>query len=423
MATATRRKSRAHNIPVPKPRLTPEGLIKSAIALRPLLRQRQAETEAARRILDEVHDRCAEAGFYRMMQPRRFGGYEFDLPTFVRVAMELARGCPSTAWSVVFTSGHPHVFAGFGLRAQIEAYGSAGDFRAPLVAGAQARARKVEGGYVIAGAWDYASGIDVATHFLAMTPVRDSLEDPPQGAIFALVNRDQYEIEHNWEMLGMQGSGSHRVLVEEQFIPEHRISPRDVLAPTVRKPAERHFANPMYAGPSVNVLMSEIAAVAIGTGYAALDAYEEILKRRTSPMSNAIRAENREFQVYFGEAMAILDTARAALLGCAQEFMDSCAAEVAGKAPFTREKSARMAQVEQQCCRLAGDAVSLMFRNAGTSQIKPGMPMERYWRDISTLLTHVTLAYDRNAEQATKLHFGLEVQPPLANRQTPPARD
>jgi 3-hydroxy-9,10-secoandrosta-1,3,5(10)-triene-9,17-dione monooxygenase len=223
-------------------------------------------------------------------------------------------------------------------------------------------------------------------------------------------------------MLGMLGTGSHRVVIEDQFVPDHRISRQDVLRPPALRPEECVFENPMYAGPSVNVLMAEIAAVAVGTGYAALDAYEEILKRRSSPMSNSIRAENREFQIYFGEAMALLDTARAALLGCTQQFMDYCSEHVAGKATFTHEMGARITQVEQQCCRLAGEAVGLIFRMSGTSQIKPGMPMERYWRDMSTLLTHITLAYDRNAEMTTKLHFGLDIPSPLTDLQAPPRR-
>jgi 3-hydroxy-9,10-secoandrosta-1,3,5(10)-triene-9,17-dione monooxygenase len=147
MATiTTRSKSRARKILVPKPRLTPDGILKSAIDLRPLLRERQADTEAARRILDEVNQKCVEAGFFRMLQPRRFGGYEFDLPTYVKFAMEISRGCPSTGWAVSFTAGHPHVLSKFDLRAQTEAYGDAGEFRAPLVGGQSASARKVEGG-------------------------------------------------------------------------------------------------------------------------------------------------------------------------------------------------------------------------------------------------------------------------------------
>lgn len=412
MATATRSRPRARKIPVPRPRLTPDGMIRSAVALRPLLREHQAETEAAGRVLDDVAQQCIDAGFFRILQPRRFGGYEFDLPSFVSVAIEIARGCPSTGWAVVFTAGHPHVFAKFPEKTQIEIYGEKGEFRAPLVGGQGAAARKVDGGYVISGGWDYASGIDIATHFMATAPIRDKLEDEPKGVLIALFEQGQYEIVRNWEMFGMQGSGSHRVEVKEQFVPQHRVHERNLLMPAVTPPEERVFDNPFYAGPSSNILMSEIAAVAIGTGYAALDCYEEVLKRRTTPRSSQLRAEDREFQVYFGEATALLDTAKAALLGCTQQYMDYCRDEVSGKSKFSSEKSARIVLVEQQCCRLAGDAVNLMFRMSGSSQIKPGMPMQRYFRDISTLMTHTTMAFDRNYEQVTKMHYGYDLTPP-----------
>lgn len=412
MATATRSKPRARNIRVPKPRLTPDRMLKSAIALRPLLRAKQAETEAAGRVLDEVAEQCIDAGFFRILQPRRFGGYEFDLPSFAKIAIEIARGCPSTGWAVVFTAGHPHVLAKFPEQAQIEAYGDKGEFRGPLVGGQGAAARRVEGGYVINGAWDYASGIDIATHFMATAPIRDKLEDEPSGLVIALFDKGQYEIVRNWEMFGMQGSGSHRVVVKDQFVPTHRAHLRALLMPVVSPPEERIFDNPMYTGPSSNILMAEIAAVAIGTGYAALDCYEEILQRRTTPRSSKVRAEDREFQLYFGEATALLDTAKAALVGCTQQYMDYCREEVEGKSKFTSEKSARIVLVEQQCCRMAGDAVNLMFRMSGSSQIKPGMPMQRYFRDMSTLLTHNTMAFDRNYEQVSKMHYGFDVAPP-----------
>ncbi|HEX5368350.1 MAG TPA: oxidoreductase [Dehalococcoidia bacterium] len=410
-----RRTTKQRDIPVPDPTLTPEGMIERARALRELLRSKQAETEQTGRILDEVNKKCIAAGFYRTLQPRRFGGYEFDLPTFVKTMIELSRGCPSTGWVVTFTAGHTHVFAKYPEQTQIEAYGKDGEFRAPLVGGQAAMARKVDGGFVISGTWDYASGIDAATHFFGSAPIRDSMEEPSKGLALALFDRDQIEIEHNWEMLGMQGTGSNRVIARDVFVPSQRVHERNLLMPVTTPPEERLFDNPMYTGPSTNILMAEIAAVAVGTGFAALDCFEEVLKRRTAPRSTRIRAEDREFQVYFGEALATLETAQAALLGCTQRFMDYCRDEVAGTRPFTPEMSARIVLVEQQCCRMAGDAVNLMFRMAGTSQAKPGGQMQRYWRDISTLLTHVTLAYDRNYEAVTKQHFGLDMPPEAAS--------
>jgi len=413
--TTTRSKprtaSKTRTVPVPQPDLTPVGMIEAAVALRPLLREKQAETEAAGRILDEVNAACDAAGFYRALQPRRFGGYEFDLPTFAKVMIEVACGCPSTGWVVAFTAGHPHLFAKYPLATQADAYGATGEFRGPIAGGREALARKVDGGYVVNGTWDYASGIDVSTHFFAQAPVRIEGEEEPKGQAIALLDRDQYEIEHNWSMLGMQGSGSHRVIAKDVFVPEARVSERNPLMFTTAAPEERNFDNPMYAGPSANILMCEIAAVAIGTGYGALDCYQEILQRRTAPGSTKIRAKDREFQVYFGEALGLLDLARSALVGCSQQYMDACQDEVSGKAPFTEEIGLRIVQVDQQCCKLAGDAVNIMFRTAGSSEAKPGRTMQRYFRDMSTLLTHVSLPPDGTFEVISKMHFGLGKPP------------
>jgi 3-hydroxy-9,10-secoandrosta-1,3,5(10)-triene-9,17-dione monooxygenase len=118
-----------------------------------MLREQQADCERAGRILPQTHERFVNAGFYRMMQPKRFGGYEFDVPTFHRVMIEIARGCPSSGWVLALTAGHPIILSRFGERAQIEAYGAEGEFRAPA-AGAPVVVRRDSDGYRVKGFWD-----------------------------------------------------------------------------------------------------------------------------------------------------------------------------------------------------------------------------------------------------------------------------
>src|SRR6185295_16041588 len=107
----------------PEPDLTPAAMIARATALRGRLRDAQAECEAQGRVSDAVNDQLIRAGFYRVIQPRLFGGYEFDAPTFCRVMMEIARGCPETGWVVALTAGHPLILANFPLDGQAELYG------------------------------------------------------------------------------------------------------------------------------------------------------------------------------------------------------------------------------------------------------------------------------------------------------------
>jgi 3-hydroxy-9,10-secoandrosta-1,3,5(10)-triene-9,17-dione monooxygenase len=163
----------------------------------------------------------------------------------------------------------------------------------------------------------------------------------------------------------------------------------------------------MYAGPSVNILMCEIAAVAIGTGLSALDTYEEIMRARTTRGPAPVaRSESPEYQRHYGQARALFDTARDALLGCTQEYMDCCERDVYEDERFTHEKSQRITMVEQQACRLAGEAVQLLFQSAGSSAARNGQMLQRSFRDMATLLTHTTLQYERYWELYGRTHFG-----------------
>ncbi|HEY7293577.1 MAG TPA: oxidoreductase [Dehalococcoidia bacterium] len=395
---------------MPEPDLTPRQMLARAAALRPLLRAQQAACEAAGRILTETNQAFVDAGFYRILQPRRFGGYEFDLPVFAEVMIEVTRGCPSSGWVLAFTAGHTHVLAKFPERAQIEAYGCDGDFRAPFV-GAPGSAEPVEGGLLINGAWDYASGCDVATHFLASVAVRGQASNAAPGeTLAALIDRKDFAIVENWDMLGMRGTGSHRVVVTDVVIPAYRANRAERALPNAEPaPAAKSiYDNPLYAGPSANVLMAEIAAVAIGTGLCALDCYEEMLRRRTTRGPSPIaRAESPEFQRHFGHAQALLNTAYAALLGCTRQYMAFCHEAAEEGVPFSLERSQGIVLVEQQCTRLAGEAVDLLFRSAGSSDARPGSMLQRCFRDMATLRTHISLQFDQLFEAFARRHLGV----------------
>ena len=127
------RKNAATTIAPPEPDLTPGEMLRRAVAMRSVLRERQDRTEAHGAILTETNDDFIKAGFYRIVQPRRFGGYEFDMVTFVKVMVEIARGCPSSGWVLSLTAGHPLILALFDDEAQFDAYGADGEFRCPAV--------------------------------------------------------------------------------------------------------------------------------------------------------------------------------------------------------------------------------------------------------------------------------------------------
>src|SRR5271157_3992754 len=144
------------HIPPPEPDLTVDELLRRADALRPLLRARQAECEEAGELSADTNNRFLAAGFYRILQPRLFGGNEFALPDFIRVMIAVARGCSESAWVLALTSGHTVLAAQLAESAQREVFGPTGDFRAPGVGMPGGVGVPSDGGLRVKGARDYA---------------------------------------------------------------------------------------------------------------------------------------------------------------------------------------------------------------------------------------------------------------------------
>ena len=402
-------------VPVPEPQLTPDALIRRASGLRAMLRARQEECEAAGRISDEVNAELVRAGFYRIIQPRRFGGYEFDVPTFFKAMMEIARGCPETGWVLALTAGHPLIVANFPLDGQSDLYGESGEFRCPAAFNPPGKAVPVEGGYRVTGSWPSASGIDIGTH--AMTGA--IVEQPGGGGpvIQTIFERAQYTIVDDWDVMGMQGTGSKRVAVENAFVPTRRTI-EAVAAGRGAEPAVRArvLENPMYLGRIACFLIGEAASVAVGAARGALDLYEEIVRSKRSyhPPYHE-RSKEPEFQHHFGQALAKISAAEAALVRAGEEYMDYGREEAAGGAPFDEEKDLRLILIEQQCIRLAWEAAELIYRTVGTSDAaKEGKPIGRIFRNMAVINTHPALQMERAGMNAARLRFGL--QQPAAPR-------
>jgi 3-hydroxy-9,10-secoandrosta-1,3,5(10)-triene-9,17-dione monooxygenase len=398
----------SRSIPVPESGLMSQEMIRRATAMRQTLRERQEETERAGRILEVTNDEFIKAGFYRVVQPRRFGGYEFDLLTYVKVMSEVSRGCPSSGWVLALTSGHPIILADHPEQAQIEAYGRDGEYRCPSL-GAPIPLQIVPGGYLASGYWDYASGCDIATHIMVSGLV------PQEGAspkpVLMLVDRKDYRIIDNWDVSGMKGTGSRRVTVENLFVPEHRVSP---LAMWVGVTGKKVHQNPMYNGRKAAFFMIEGGSVLAGSARGMLDLYEELL--RNKPMRFAPKTklmEHHEFQHYYGLCQAALDGAEAALLKATQDYMDVCKAQAERGVDFTEEEDRRIFLLVQQGAKLAFEAADRIFTTAGTQITQNKSMLGRYYRDICSQRTHFTQQIDRTAVNFARLHFGYPALSPF----------
>src|SRR6185437_5626666 len=279
---------------VPEPDLTPKEIIARAAALREYLRDEQEATEQRTYDSVQTHELLRQAGLYRILQPRRFGGYEFDIETFYRVVMELARGCPSTGWCFCLGAAHVlQVAALFAEEAQQEIFAANdGHFVAAsrdLPAGTVTPSGD---GYLVTGTWNYCSGAPHSTHFVARALLAnaDGRVDEDSPNVLVAVPRADWTMLDDWHgLLGLRGSGSHSIAVKDAQVPGHFVVTSDPFSFDTSNAALRSpvHPNPMYNSRHLNFFHGEIGAIMTGMADAATDEFERII--RTSKTSSHCR--------------------------------------------------------------------------------------------------------------------------------------
>jgi 3-hydroxy-9,10-secoandrosta-1,3,5(10)-triene-9,17-dione monooxygenase len=402
-------------IPVPEPDLTPADLIGRARALRDHLRAEQASTEQRGAYSPETHELFRAAGFYRTLLPRRFGGHEFDVSTFVKMVVEVARGCSATGWCLCLAAGHGLQLGGlWSESAQLSALLPDGDFAAPLRALPMGTAvRSPAGGWTINGKWDYCSGSPYSTH--AMLAVRLD-PDEANGARMgvALVPRADWTLLDDWkdQAFGMRGSGSNSIQVTGAVVPDDAMVFGSLIGFSggLAAPGYELHGNPMYAGHPMGYLQLEITSILVGTAYAALDEFERIIRERTTMGPNPVpRYQHPDYQRHWGLASGKLVAAEAILLRMSDYYAQLCVESVEDLAVDHTEKLMTIHASTHHAINLAWEAIEILFRNGGTSESgRQGSRMERYWRDFSTARTNAGLQYEAFAQTYAKQHFGIE---------------
>ena len=398
---------RTQEVPVPEPDLTPEAVIGRARALIPAIRDQQDEAERLGHHLPDLDRRFAEAGFYRILQPRRFGGYEFGLPDFWRVMLAVSAGDPGTGWGLTLGAHHALVVgAWFSAAGQRDIFAPAGDFRCPHRPPPMGTAEPADGGYVVSGTWDYCSGIAHATHFMGNATVAGTSD-----RIAVVIPRQQVTVLDDWgggATLGMNASGSNSVRADAVFVPAHRTVAADWTRHDPPAPGAALHGNPLYCGRIYAVYHAGLVIPVIGAARAALQEYEQIITTRPTHFPPQVpRYTHPDYQRPFGEALALTDAAETIVLRAGEEYMERAARWTRGGAPFTREDDVRLYAVIQQAGQLAARAVEIIFAAAGSSAARRGTRLQRCYRDAAMYRGHIAAQHLVTAGELARVHFGL----------------
>jgi 3-hydroxy-9,10-secoandrosta-1,3,5(10)-triene-9,17-dione monooxygenase len=376
--------------------VTPDELVARAAALRDDLVAAQAETEERTHYSPQLHRSFEAAGFYRMYVPRRYGGLEVDVPTFLRVGIELGRGDISAAWGLSLAANHAlQVASWFPQQLQDEVFGP-GDFRCASVAAPTVRATADPdgGGYRLDGAVAYCSGVPWSTWYMgqAALPGTDAAGLPRMGLFVA--PRDAFTMLDDWgHTLGLKGTGSNSIRFDDARIPAHALLEDvnmidvDVAGGT---PGLALHGNPMYGGRALCIFTMSLAGAIVGGGYNALDEYANQMRSKPAPVAPFIpRTEDPDYQRWYGAALVKVQTAEAALLFAAQQHMEACRRNATGEQPYTFADDARLAAIARETIVQVWEAVEQnLYRTIGSSAARNGERFERVFRDLAMTAGH-----------------------------------
>ena len=364
-------------------------LVDRARDLGPVLVERARQAELDRRVSKETDRDFREAGFYRALQPARYGGMELDYGAQTAFARELGRSCASSAWVGGILACHGWVAGMFPDQAQGEIWGDDADVAVatsflPVGVSAERDGDDLH----ISGCWRFSSGVDHCGWAVLMVPVPAEGGNGPPDPVFAMVDLAHCKVEDAWNSAGLTASGSNDIVVESAVIPPHRMMRvRDLRGEAT--PGSDTHGSYLYRLPLFAVFPFNIIGPALGAARGALDAVIADLTSRQSvtgaDLSRAATVHQR-----IGKATALLDAADAVMAQLRGEIVSKGQAGEAFEMAERGRYRLNLGHVAQNCC----DAVDELLPLTGGRGLETSHPMQRAWRDVHAVSQHIGLVWD-----------------------------
>ena len=373
--------------------------IERARALKQILRERVAETEQLRRLPAANVADLLESGMYGLMTPKRFGGSELGPEAMIDVTIELASACPSTGWVHMLWTAHMWMLALFPPETQEELWSNPNTLASSVV-NTTGHFVPVDGGYRWTGRGFFSSGVDHCNWLTALAPIRREGVDGPPELRWLLLPREDIEIVDDWFTIGLKGTGSKTIVVNDAFIPERRtITFAD--ADGGRSPGAQLHAHPMYCGISSANFTAAMAAPALGVARGFLEAFQERLQSKSNNIDDGLTVNLARY----AEASALVDAVHALTLQDAQRWARVPAWEVA------QEVGVKCRLDQAFTAQTARKAINKLYEECGGSALFETSDFQRLWRDVNAAAAHRGLAWDWNAVGWTKTRLNIPTVP------------
>ena len=371
---------------------TPDELIQRARNMIPDLRELAATHANNRRVNAEVIEKMNQAGFFRALQPKRWGGYEMDPSVFAEIQIALAEGDVATAWIYGVVGVHPFQLALFDDRAARDVW-QQND--ATLIASTYmptGRATPAEGGFQFSGKWKFSSGCEHCQWIL----LGGLVGDPADGdyRTFLLPSSD-FQIDDTWHAMGLKGTGSQDIIVKDVFVPDYRVH-NMADAYGGESPGNKVNTAWLYKLSFPLVFGRAVTNACIGGLQAMLDAFLDYGAKRVGT-TGAKTANDPDAQLACAEALCALDEMKATLHRNYSVMFDYARRGEETPLALRLQYKYQSAAVADRCI----DIAAKLFRSVGGTGIFDAFPFGRLYQDLLAARQHVS-----NQSQVSGRNFG-----------------
>ncbi|WP_153101104.1 acyl-CoA dehydrogenase family protein [Paraburkholderia hayleyella] len=360
--------------------------------------RRREEFERLSHVPRDVIAQLKRAGIYRAATPKRFGGDARAPGEFLALIERIAAVDGSTAWVASFGSANQYL-AALPLDTQSAIYADGPDqvFAGGLFPLQNATAEK--GGYRVNGTWKFASGCKGADWLgvgIGTGNGTGNGAQAPGKPHTAVLRPDQVEIVENWNVVGMQGTGSHDLRVTNQFVAQDWTFVRGGLP---------SLDEPLYRYPALAYAAQVLAVVNLGLARAALEVANNMAGGRKTTTGAPPLADRAYYRIELAKAEAQLRSARAFFY----ETTDSVWQTILAGDDVTPEQVSLLRLSATQIARDGADVVNRAYRLGGTLAIYRNHPLQRLVRDAMVVTQHAFLG-EGNYDGAGAVFVGV---PPI----------
>lgn len=370
--------------PAPADRPT---LRERAKALAPAIAERAQSVEDMRHAHDDSIAEMIDAGLTRGLQAARYGGEEASPEDFVAAVIEISKACTSTGWVLCILGVHNWEMAHMSTELQEELYG---DDPTVLLSSSYAQqgntAHRVDGGFRLSGKWRSSSGVHHATWVALGANV------PGEEAHNFVVPLKDATVVDDWYTLGLAGTGSRTVVLDDVFIPEHRTIDRDILLAQAG-PGLRENRAATFRVPQALIYSSVAAGPALGAGWRFYEEFPKNFGLSTSLAGQQI-ADKPLVLSRYAEARGLLNAQEIVTLYRHRQAYEI--ASVGGEIDHLLMSEA-MFDISRGG-RTAVEVASSLMPSLRPSSVYSSNIMQRLYRDILVARQHGT----QNADQAAE---------------------